>query len=83
MNKISLMPSQASPISRSTAGQLPLELAELAEETLCGHNDGGIIPSSGCFLCFSIGIGLGGIATGGGNVSGGGCFCSYDGDDAE
>lgn len=82
MDKKNLMPSQAHPISRINAGQLPPELAELAEETLCGHDGGDIVPSSGCFLCFSIGIGLGGVATGGGNVSGGGCFCAYEKDDS-
>ncbi|MDV3353587.1 microcyclamide/patellamide family RiPP [Leptolyngbyaceae cyanobacterium CCMR0082] len=79
MDKKNLMPNQANPINRITAGQLPPELAELSEEILCSHDGGDIAPSSGCFAC--VGVGLGGV--GGGNVSCGGCFCSYDGDDAE
>jgi len=83
MDKKNLMPNQATPINRITAGQLPPELAELAEETLCSHDGGDIAPSSGCFACAGVGVGLGGVGVGGGNVSCGACFCSYDGDDAE
>ena len=77
MDKKNITPNPAQPIDRIPTGQLPNELAELSEETL---SSGSLLPSSGCLLCFSIGIGLGGIATGGGNVSGGSCFCSYDDD---
>ncbi|NER85394.1 MAG: microcyclamide/patellamide family RiPP [Leptolyngbya sp. SIO1D8] len=44
MDKKNLIPNQSSPVSRITAGQLPPELAELAEETLCGHDGGGVVP---------------------------------------
>ncbi|MBE7385882.1 MAG: microcyclamide/patellamide family RiPP [Leptolyngbya sp. SIO1E4] len=82
MDKKNLMPNQAHPISRITAGQLPPELAELAEETLCSHDKGDIVPSSGCLLCFAIGIGgFSGVATGGANRAAG--FCAYSGDDVE
>ncbi|NER84767.1 MAG: microcyclamide/patellamide family RiPP [Leptolyngbya sp. SIO1D8] len=90
MDKKNLMPNQSSPVSRMTAGQLPPELAELAEETLCSYDGGDIVPSSQCgaascgacgFFCFGVGGGLVGVGVGGGN--GAQCFCSYDGDDAE
>ncbi|MDV3353586.1 microcyclamide/patellamide family RiPP [Leptolyngbyaceae cyanobacterium CCMR0082] len=81
MDKKNLMPNQAHPINRMTAGQLPPELAELSEETLCDHDgDGFMTASSGCsFFCSSGCRGL--ISITGGNDAQ--CFCSYDGDDAE
>ncbi|MBE7385884.1 MAG: microcyclamide/patellamide family RiPP [Leptolyngbya sp. SIO1E4] len=86
MEKKNLMPNQSSPVSRMTAGQLPPELAELSEETLCGHDGGGVVPASNAcgacgFYCFGVGGGLIGVGVGGGNDAQ--CFCSYDGDDAE
>ena len=49
MNAKNLMPQQAQPINRVSAGQLPQELTELSEEILqeIGYQDGSnIMPSS-------------------------------------
>ncbi|NER85395.1 MAG: microcyclamide/patellamide family RiPP [Leptolyngbya sp. SIO1D8] len=73
MGKKNLMPNQSSPVSRMTAGQLPPELAELAEEALCSHDGGGVTPSSDYYLNNPF------INT----PFAPQCFCSYDGDDAE
>ena len=83
MDKKNLMPNQAHPISRLTSGQLPPELAELAEETLCSHEGGDIAPSnagSASIACAAGGVF--GFGVGGFNRAEF-CFCSHDGDDAE
>lgn len=83
MDKKNLIPEQAQPVERMATGQLASELAELSEEVLETSQGEGIVPQSGCFVCVSTGV-LGGAAVGGGNIGGNaGCFCSYEGDDAE
>ena len=72
MNKKKLMPNQTYPVNRMMAGQLPPELAELAEETLCSHNGGDIVPSQ--MMCFGLDGPPGYCLC---------CACSYNGDDAE
>lgn len=42
MDLQNLLPHQSQPIQRTTAGQLPAELAELSDETLCNS---GVLPS--------------------------------------
>uniref|UniRef100_B8HTY0 Uncharacterized protein n=1 Tax=Cyanothece sp. (strain PCC 7425 / ATCC 29141) TaxID=395961 RepID=B8HTY0_CYAP4 len=42
MDLQNLLPQQANPIHRTTTGQLPAELAELSDETLCNS---GVLPS--------------------------------------
>ncbi|MFG6098926.1 DUF5837 family cyanobactin class RiPP [Leptothoe sp. ISB3NOV94-8A] len=84
MDKKNLMPNQASPINRMTTGQLPPELAELAEETLCSHDEA-ITPSGSCFSNISCAAGgVFGFGIGGFNdakfCAG---LCSYEGDDTE
>jgi len=39
MDKQNLMPQAAQPVNRTTAGQMPAELAELSEEALQLHGD--------------------------------------------
>ena len=87
MDKKNLMPHQAHPISRITTGQLPPELAELSEETLCTYGEGNIVPSSSAgLLCFRIvicnALGFFGAAGGGFNNANLGT-CAYGGDDPE
>ncbi len=45
MDLQNLIPQQAQPIQRVTTGQLPNELAELAEEAL--RDNSGVLPSYG------------------------------------
>ncbi len=40
MDKKNLMPQVAQPVNRTTAGQMPPELAELSEEALQQHGEG-------------------------------------------
>lgn len=71
MDKKNLIPEQAQPIERITTGQLGSELAELSEEMLTG-----IMPLGG-YGCATIACACGcGPDTNG-------CYCSYEGDDAE
>jgi len=46
MDKKKLQPHQAHPISRTTNGQLPSELAELTEEMLDSNGTTGVLPSA-------------------------------------
>jgi bacteriocin leader peptide (microcyclamide/patellamide family) len=70
MDKQNLMPQAAQPVNRITTGQLPAQLAELWEEALRLHD-----INSTSVLRVSIQNGQ--------NSGAGGCYCSYDGDDAE
>jgi bacteriocin leader peptide (microcyclamide/patellamide family) len=67
MDKKNLMPQVAQPVNRTTAGQMPPELAELSEEALQQHGEGTAYSTS--VLASNYAIGRQG--------------CSYDGDDAE
>uniref|UniRef100_B8HTY8 Uncharacterized protein n=1 Tax=Cyanothece sp. (strain PCC 7425 / ATCC 29141) TaxID=395961 RepID=B8HTY8_CYAP4 len=51
MDLQNLLPHQAHPIQRTTAGQLPAELAELSEEALGGK--GLNVLASGIGMCCS------------------------------
>jgi bacteriocin leader peptide (microcyclamide/patellamide family) len=95
MNKQKLIPQVAQPVNRIMAGQLPAELAELSEEILQLHSDDGASVLSSlasadsppdcascgacCNLCYCGSC----CIRCGGRRCGGGCECSYDGDDAE
>jgi len=67
MDKKNLMPQVAQPVNRTTTGQLPESLAELSEEALQQHGDSAY--STSVLPSFEL------CAIG--------CYCSYDGDDAE
>jgi len=69
MDKKNLMPQVAQPVNRTTAGQMPPELAELSEEALQQHGEGTAYSTSvqASYNCQMNACNL----------------CSYDGDDAE
>ncbi|WP_449416113.1 DUF5837 family cyanobactin class RiPP [Phormidium nigroviride] len=74
MDKKNLMPQAAQPVNRTTTGQLPDVLAELSEEAL-QQPDGNYSSASVLPTIWSETCGKPGDTTG--------CYCSYDGDDAE
>jgi len=55
MDKQNLMPQAAQPVNRTTAGQMPAELAELSEEALQQHGDSAtdaaVFASRSCHWC--------------------------------
>jgi bacteriocin leader peptide (microcyclamide/patellamide family) len=75
MDKKNLMPQAAQPVSRTTTGQLPPELAELSEEALQLYGEGSRERCSASVLPGIENPSLCGLEPY--------YSCSYDGEDAE